>query len=45
MGRFRLGSTVVLAMPKGAVTWDANQVPGKSVRMGEAFGRVGSNNT
>ncbi|HDZ36959.1 MAG TPA: phosphatidylserine decarboxylase [Marinobacter sp.] len=41
MGRFRLGSTVVMVMPKGSVSWNAEQVAGKLVRMGEAFGRVG----
>lgn len=41
MGRFRLGSTVVLVMPKGAVTWNSNQVAGKTVRLGEAFGTLG----
>ncbi|MDO6823185.1 archaetidylserine decarboxylase [Marinobacter sp. 1_MG-2023] len=40
MGRFRLGSTVVMVMPKGSVSWDAEQVAGKRVRMGEAFGKV-----
>ena len=40
MGRFRLGSTVVMVMPKSSVRWDAEQVAGKRVRMGEAFGRV-----
>ncbi|MBD3655234.1 MULTISPECIES: archaetidylserine decarboxylase [Marinobacter] len=39
MGRFRLGSTVVLVMPKGVVSWNEDQKPGKTVRMGEAFGR------
>ena len=39
MGRFRLGSTVILVMPKGRVTWNENQVAGKTVRLGEAFGR------
>ncbi|WP_339781498.1 archaetidylserine decarboxylase [uncultured Marinobacter sp.] len=42
MGRFRLGSTVVMVMPKGSVRWDAEQVAGKRVRMGEAFGKVGA---
>ncbi|MBL1272533.1 MAG: phosphatidylserine decarboxylase [Marinobacter maritimus] len=42
MGRFRLGSTVVMVMPKGSVSWDAEQVAGKRVRMGEAFGKVGA---
>lgn len=40
MGRFRLGSTVVMVMPKGSVSWNAEQVAGKRVRMGEAFGQV-----
>ncbi|GGE56811.1 phosphatidylserine decarboxylase proenzyme [Streptosporangium jomthongense] len=40
MGRFRLGSTVVMVMPRGSVSWNAGQVAGKRVRMGEAFGRV-----
>ncbi len=40
MGRFRLGSTVILVMPKGTVTWNSNQVAGKTVRMGEAFGAL-----
>lgn len=42
MGRFRLGSTVVMVMPKGSVSWNAEQVAGKRVRMGEAFGVVGA---
>ncbi|WP_100638597.1 archaetidylserine decarboxylase [Marinobacter salexigens] len=40
MGRFRLGSTVVMVMPKGSVTWNADQVAEKVVRMGEAFGEL-----
>lgn len=40
MGRFRLGSTVVLVMPKGSVMWNEDEVPGKTVRMGEAFGTM-----
>ena len=40
MGRFRLGSTVIMVMPKGAVSWNSNQVAGKTVRMGEAFGAL-----
>ncbi|MCK0104662.1 archaetidylserine decarboxylase [Marinobacter sp. S0848L] len=40
MGRFRLGSTVVLVMPKGAVNWNADQVASKTVKMGEAFGQL-----
>jgi phosphatidylserine decarboxylase len=40
MGRFRLGSTVVMVMPKGSVRWNDEQVAGREVRMGEAFGVV-----
>lgn len=40
MGRFRLGSTVIVVMPKGAVSWNSDQVAGKTVRMGEAFGAL-----
>ena len=37
MGRFLLGSTVVLLFPPGRVVFDAAWVPGGSVRMGEAM--------
>lgn len=40
MGRFRLGSTVVMVMPKDSVSWNDDQVAGKTVRMGEAFGQL-----
>lgn len=40
MGRFRLGSTVVMVMPKGSITWQDDQVAGKTVRMGEPFGSL-----
>lgn len=40
MGRFRLGSTVVMVLPKDCVHWRSDLVPGKSVRMGEAFGTL-----
>ncbi|GGC58129.1 archaetidylserine decarboxylase [Marinobacter halophilus] len=40
MGRFRLGSTVVLVMPKGSVQWNPEQMAGKTVRLGEAFGKL-----
>lgn len=39
MGRFRLGSTVVLVMPKGSVDWNADLAAGHSVKMGQAFGK------
>lgn len=40
MGRFRLGSTVIMVMPKGSVTWNSDQTAGGRVRMGEAFGEI-----
>ena len=40
MGRFRLGSTVIIVMPRGGVSWDSDQVAGKILRMGEAFGHL-----
>ena len=38
MGRFLLGSTVVLLMPRGTVRFQAHWAPGVAVRMGEAMG-------
>jgi len=40
MGRFRLGSTVVMVMPKGRVQWNDAQKPGKKVTLGEVFGEA-----
>lgn len=40
MGRFRLGSTVIMVMPKGAVSWNSDQAAGGRLRMGEAFGEI-----
>ncbi|QSP94587.1 phosphatidylserine decarboxylase [Marinobacter salinisoli] len=40
MGRFRLGSTVVMVMPKGAVSWNDKLAAGTTVRLGEAFGTL-----
>ncbi|EAZ99278.1 archaetidylserine decarboxylase [Marinobacter sp. ELB17] len=40
MGRFRLGSTVVMVMPKGRTQWSNAQKPGKKVKLGEIFGEV-----
>ena len=39
MGRFFLGSTVVLLFEPGRVEWDAALRPGEAVRMGAAIGR------
>lgn len=40
MGRFNLGSTVVLLFPPGTVTWDPALTPGSPVRMGQRIGRL-----
>ncbi len=37
MGRFLLGSTVVLLFPPGRATFDAGWQPGKPIRLGEAM--------
>ena len=39
MGRFVLGSTVVLLFEPGRVAWDASLKAGDTVRMGQAIGR------
>ena len=35
MGRFKLGSTVILLFPKGAIDWDDRYVAGTATRLGE----------
>ena len=40
MGRFLLGSTVVMLWPKGPVTFNAAWVPGKTIRLGEAMANL-----
>ncbi len=40
MGRFELGSTVILLFPAGCVTLAEDLHPGRRVRMGEAIGTV-----
>ena len=37
MGRFLLGSTVVLLFPKGPLRFNADWAPGRAVRLGEAM--------
>jgi len=39
MGRFNMGSTVILLTAPGAVQWDGVAQPGATVRMGQAIGR------
>jgi phosphatidylserine decarboxylase len=38
MGRFNMGSTVILLAPPGMVAWRPHLAPGKEVRMGLALG-------
>ncbi len=38
MGRFLLGSTVVMLMPAGSIRFDPRWAPERAVRMGEAMG-------
>jgi phosphatidylserine decarboxylase len=40
MGRFMLGSTVILLFPKGAVEFDSSYVAGAATRLGEGFGSL-----
>ena len=40
MGRFNMGSTVILLHPRGAVEWESTLSPGDPVRMGQALGRI-----
>ena len=37
MGRFKLGSTVILLFPKGSMNWDEKYVAGTTTRLGEAL--------
>jgi phosphatidylserine decarboxylase len=38
MGRFQLGSTVILLFPRGAIDWDPQLQPGAPLRMGQSIG-------
>ncbi len=40
MGRFLLGSTVVLLFPKNTLRFETEWAPGRAVRMGEAMGEA-----
>ena len=37
MGRFKLGSTVILLFPEDAIEWDARYAAGSATRLGEAL--------
>jgi phosphatidylserine decarboxylase len=39
MGRFNMGSTVILLFPKNTIEWAPEMVSGRTVRMGETIGR------
>jgi len=40
LGRFNMGSTVILLLPAGSVDWDATRRPGSAVEVGMALGRL-----
>lgn len=40
LGRFNLGSTIILLLPAGAARWRDDLVSGRVVRMGESIGRL-----
>ena len=39
LGRFNMGSTVILLFPPGRIAWDTSLVPGRVLRMGQSIGR------
>ncbi len=40
MGRFKLGSTVILLFPKDTVVWDSGYTGGTATRLGESLGAL-----
>ncbi|HXQ64853.1 MAG TPA: archaetidylserine decarboxylase [Steroidobacteraceae bacterium] len=40
LGRFNMGSTIIVLLPRGAGRWAPDFVPGASVRMGTAIGEL-----
>jgi len=40
LGRFNMGSTVIVLLPPGASEWLPGLVPGGSVRVGQALARL-----
>ncbi|MFP4160664.1 MAG: archaetidylserine decarboxylase [Ectothiorhodospira sp.] len=40
MGRFNLGSTVILLLPRGRIRWDPALAPDRTVRVGQGLGTV-----
>jgi phosphatidylserine decarboxylase len=43
LGRFNLGSTIVMLFPRDTTTWLETLVPGQEVRMGEPLGSIARN--
>jgi phosphatidylserine decarboxylase len=39
MGRFNMGSTVIVLLPEGAATWETDVGPGDEVTLGQAIGQ------
>jgi len=39
MGRFNMGSTVIVLLPEGAATWETDIGPGDEVTLGQALGQ------
>jgi phosphatidylserine decarboxylase len=42
MGRFNMGSTVILLLPPGAAEWNEKMIAGRTLRMGERIGTLRS---
>ena len=40
LGRFNMGSTVILLFPENTIEWDSTVKPGAQARIGEAIGTV-----
>ena len=40
MGRFNMGSTVILLFPRGALRWHPDFVAGQAVKMGQEIGTL-----
>jgi phosphatidylserine decarboxylase len=40
LGRFNMGSTVILLLPRGAARWDDNMVESQPLRLGERIGQL-----
>jgi len=40
LGRFNLGSTVIVILPRGMAEWQESLRPGQTIRVGQALGRL-----